>query len=183
MNKNNLLAATVAILLLQYCPISLRAGEHKTGIKTKYNSTIWKSTGFIQNTGHFTDIPGIEGKALFGIDNPNETIIFTNKGVNFIYTVPDLKKGKTPIQTITEKLEKEREGDRYKDEDDNILVKQKFNIVSMHWKGADPNVQVIAEDILPEIYYTNHPGEKIPYKSSIYKKITYKNLYPGIDVE
>ena len=40
---------------------------------------------FIKNNGQYTGINGVDGDALFGVDNSQEQIIFTNSGVNYVY--------------------------------------------------------------------------------------------------
>ncbi len=146
MRKINLVAATISLAIMLSSAITLQAQALKQGFKIDP----YKATGFIENTGQLTGIPGVKGTVFFALDNTEETILFTNKGLEFIYTVPVLHGGKSPIQTITEKMDKEKKekgekGDKYRDENDDILLKQKFNITSMHWKNSNPNVQVIAE--------------------------------------
>ncbi len=56
----------------------------------------------------------------------------------------------------------------------------------MFWDGSNPNVQIIAEEETHDYHtysYEENGESKNVSKARGYKKITYKNLYPNIDVE
>ena len=60
-----------------------------------------------------------------------------------------------------------------------------MDVVNMNWENANPNVEVIASDRATEYFNYSYKvnGEfKDLNQIPAFKKITYKNLYPGIDV-
>ena len=63
--------------------------------------------------------------------------------------------------------------------------KKIFHLVSMDWQGANPDAEVIAEDPVT-YYYTygdrNDKSGKSTIKALAYNKITYRNIYPNIDI-
>jgi hypothetical protein len=59
------------------------------------------------------------------------------------------------------------------------------HIVNLQWLNANASAEVVAAEQVPD-YYTYHTGNGIDVttiKASTYKKLLYKNLYPGIDME
>ena len=168
---------TIRILSLLLLPaFAFASSKPKSKVTEKYNVAIYKSKAFIENSGQLTGIPGISGEAVFQVDNPGEQIIFTKQGVNYLYQVPVPKK-KTPLRNLFGKEKEETETGKEE------MAPQAFNIVSMQWKDANPNVKVIAEDPINEIYFVRNYNSDVSYKCRQFKKITYKDLYPGIDVE
>ena len=172
-NKYSTFRILAFAILLFFPTLITGSNGNESSSKKKSPSTIsLQSKIFIENSGQLTNIEGIEGRALFGINNPGEQIVFTNKGINFIYSIPEKEITKDPFPN--KKNEK-------KEEEQQLNFKR--NIISIKWANANPNVQIIAEELTTEIYYYRNPSSNEPYRCKGYKKITYKNLYAGIDLE
>ena len=120
---------------------------------------------FVENTGQFdTAFPGI--KIYFEAKLGSVGAFFTSKGI--IYKHGEIEK---------------LDFDGGKDPDQNGAPKKSYYYLTSTWEGANANVSVDAsqEDKL-SYYYTYSKGYYDTYYANVYKKITYHNLYPGIDV-
>ncbi len=140
---------------------------------------------FIENKGQFQINGKSENKAkvLYAVDNGPVKIYFTAKGLTYSF----LKKWKK--EEDKDQMEKEgKEGKSHAElEAEERQMKFTTDVVDMIWQGANPNAQLVAEDITPD-----YQSYSIPQKNSkpininhinSYRKLIYKNLYPGIDVE
>ncbi|MFH0895300.1 MAG: gliding motility-associated C-terminal domain-containing protein [Bacteroidota bacterium] len=126
---------------------------------------------FIENKGQFDR----KGKApcndiLYAIDLGSMDVFFTRTGIAYridsLYKNPTRKKG------------------------DSTKPKRlwKTQLIEMKWENANPNVQVVASGVTND--YHNY-GMLKPDRSKVYSidnvkaytKLTYKNLYPGVDLE
>ncbi len=135
---------------------------------------------FIENKGQFDFAAQHKEPVLYGVESGNTRIYFTKKGLIFC-----LKKK----QRVNWEEEKERE--REKAISGKLLKKeQKFNLeesydfIEATWHHANPNteIQVINKTNDYYTYPTDRTsGEAI--KAQAFRKLLYKNLYPGIDVE
>ncbi len=123
---------------------------------------------FIENKGQFDKLDGLNKSDIrFVIDN-SAKIYFTPKGLTYKFT---------KIETESE------DSDEEKNEKKEGKYKIEYQYVHMEWIGANINTQIIAGE-KSEGYYCF--GDEKNTKTVIangYKKITYKNLYPNIDVE
>lgn len=122
---------------------------------------------FIKNSGQFDHLLHAKEKASYVI-NSSDQVLFNNSGYTWI---------------INKRAENENEGivkgvKGQKAEDKRI---ESYS-VSMSWEGASPNAQLIAEEET-EGYYTYADETFRNLKAKGYKKLIYKDLYPGIDVE
>jgi gliding motility-associated-like protein len=118
---------------------------------------------FIENKGQYKDIDG--NKVEFAIDNGLEKIYFTNKGL--VYEL-------TKVYPITE-----RQRERLEKGDPDAIKPNKLYFVNMNWIGS--NSGIVIEPDEKQSYYMTY-GEK-ELNSWAFKKITYKNVYKGIDIE
>jgi len=146
--------------------------SQQTSANTNWTVARSTSQSFIKNHGQYEQRhPALNGKNIqFAIDGGTTMIYFSPKGVTYHLNNYEKNKNRT-------------KGDHTKPR----LVTQ-HDIFSMEWINANPNVQILSEDQQTAYYgysfYTeNHqPGAPLHHVLS-YKKITYKNLYPSIDVE
>ncbi|MCC6691395.1 MAG: SprB repeat-containing protein [Bacteroidia bacterium] len=67
-------------------------------------------------------------------------------------------------------------------EEEERNAKAETYCIRMNWEGADPNAQIIAEEEA-EGYYTYGVEGFTNLKAKGYRKLIYKNMYPGIDIE
>jgi gliding motility-associated-like protein len=137
---------------------------------------------FIENQGQF-QIPKSNENVLFSYDGGSTKIYFTKNGIsyNFIKALPKESDEDMADEKFTTPEEwKEKEAEEHR-------VEYLKDAVSMHWQNANPDVEVLAYDVTPD-YYCYYINNKDGSKKNLnhvkgYKKIVYKNLYPGIDVE
>ncbi|HOY31350.1 MAG TPA: PKD domain-containing protein [Bacteroidales bacterium] len=125
---------------------------------------------FLENKGQFdvrAKLPG--SQILYGIDHTNFQVYFTKQGLTYHLNTkirnPERKKGDT---TKPKKL-------------------TISDFVHMSWLGANPNPEIVADELTPDYQtYSMLSKDRKSYYDirniKGYKKITYKNLYPGIDV-
>jgi hypothetical protein len=126
---------------------------------------VFGTRNFIENKGQYD-------KALNGnytieavLDNGAEKIYFTTEGL-----VYELVK-KFPL---TEKQREAMEKDKH-----STIKPPKIYHVNMSWLNAQPNIRV--EKSEKQSHYFTYGEAK--YNSYAYKKLTYKNVYPHIDIE
>ena len=127
---------------------------------------------FIENIGQYgTKLTGYEnmGAIQYGFEGFNMPVLFTSKGLIHL---------QRKIEKITH-LEKERlEKQGLPEEEIERRNKITDRVVTMEWAGANPDVEIAAEN-KTAFYYTYGMLSK---KAFGYKKITYKNIYPGVDI-
>jgi large repetitive protein len=144
-----------------------------------------KSHAFVPNYGQFSDIPGLEKKEiLFGMEGNGTEIYFTHTGL--IYRISDR------VRVSEREFEEYRESHFVAEAQEERMEREhafyitKTVLVEMNFEGCDPNAQLVSEDQTG--FYFNYFRPLIDRENVIgqvygFKKITYKNLYPGIDVE
>lgn len=142
---------------------------------------------FIENKGQFY-IPGSDEKVLYAYEGNSTRIYFTAKGVtySFLKTWPKEKEEKMKrIERRMGYIDRPEEWRKIKKEE----LKQNYetDVVNFVWENAATNVQLIAERKTSNYYsYSSRTVDgKMTNENFIeaFEKITYKNLYPGIDVE
>ena len=127
---------------------------------------------FIENRGQF-DISGFSNPVLYAYDNGPTRVCFSKNTVSFNFV---------KITLNQESEDKEEYLERDKNKSDH-----QFDVVKFTWEGSDPNATIVADNIIPSYFsytFKNSLG-KDTNQNYIpgFKKITYKNLYPNIDVE
>lgn len=123
---------------------------------------------FIENNGGQFDSKESKGeKVYFKTRIEGEDIYFTNKGI--IYRRDTLVHD-NKLQAI-----ENEDKDRLDSKIDHISTE-------IHWVGADTTAIILPEDKV-NFYYTWSPDLNHTIISHAYKKLVYKNLYPGIDAE
>ena len=130
------------------------------------NSDVFGTRNFIENKGQFTNPVGKE-KILFVYDHLGEKISFTSKGLIYEFVKP-------PVQKKINPSEQEEEEEEEKEE--KPLVKAH---VLMNWLDANATVEVNSSD--KQSHYFTYGYKE--HNSSVFKKITYKNIYNNIDIE
>ncbi|HOY31351.1 MAG TPA: gliding motility-associated C-terminal domain-containing protein [Bacteroidales bacterium] len=125
---------------------------------------------FLENKGQFDNRDKLSGsQILYGIDHTYFQVYFTKQGLTYHLNTkirnPERKKGDT---TKPKKL-------------------TVSDFVRISWLGANPNPEIVAEEMMPDYQTYSMLGKDRKSYYDIrnikgFKKITYKNLYPGIDV-
>lgn len=144
---------------------------------------------FIENKGQFF-YEDANSEILYGICGQGANIYFTSTGLIYHGEKFDIINTKSPDynQTSGEYIKEPKNsptGKKIKEDKYKKIIAYNASI-NIEWLYANPNVKLVAED--PVKGYFNYMNEKDPLEKSIYyakafKKLIYKDLYPGIDVE
>ena len=144
-----------------------------TTAQTEYNKTVWQAKTksqktFIENKGQFSDINA--QKILFANFDNAEEFYFTAQGLIIkLDTVLDKKPWPKKVLDIFDK-EKETEREYFKETSYYLYAE---------WQNTNNDVNIESSNQV-EGYYTFGLDKSI---SNGFKKITYKNIYPNIDIE
>ncbi|MFZ1529423.1 MAG: SprB repeat-containing protein [Ferruginibacter sp.] len=127
---------------------------------------------FVKNIGQYGErMKGFEemGKIQYGYEGLGMPVLFTAKGLIHLHR-------KTEKISHEEEEKLERQGVPEED------IERRKNItdrtITMEWLNANRDVEIIATD-QKQAYHTYG---LLPDKAYGYKKITYKNIYPGVDL-
>ncbi len=126
---------------------------------------------FIENKGQFDGRDKLkDSEIIYGIDQSSVQIFFTKQGLTYFLN--------TKVKNINRK--------KFDTTQPKRLIVSDF--IHMTWEGANPNPEIVPEDMASayQTYSMLSKDRKSYYDIRNirgYKKITYKNLYPNIDVE
>lgn len=138
---------------------------------------------FVENVGQFDGRGNKLGAnaIVYGVRQNGVEIYFTSGGVIFRHD---------EIQRVSENDEYEHDGHR--DSKDGIgseserPPRSEIHMMNLQWIASNKDVKILAEDKVDN-YFTyaglNSESGKHTLKANAYKKITYKNIYQGIDAE
>jgi len=121
---------------------------------------------FIENQGQFKEKQD-GGTIMYGFTSEEVKVYFTSSGLVYHY------------DKITPS--KEKGGD-----EEHQKTEVKPESVYMQWEGANANVKIVTEETQSSYFTYADPSDSksiLTFKAAAYKKIIYKNLYPGIDAE
>jgi gliding motility-associated-like protein len=177
------------------CIFMASATTEKTS--TGWIATLANDKVFIENKGQFdVRYKPTDRKVLFAIQQSSKLIYFTDKGITYhLYNVmPNAEKLDDWQEELKERKEKyfrkfeEGNNEPHVREKEELRYKISNDFVTVTWVNSNANVQVIASDAASD--YHNYGMYAADGKTSYsinkvqgYKKLVYKNLYPGIDVE
>jgi gliding motility-associated-like protein len=125
---------------------------------------------FVENKGQFDSENNIpENKIKYGVREGGTFVYFSTKGLLY-------RHDEYPVITEEqkEKLE-DLKGKRLERMFEKLKVKT--TIVNVEWEGANPNTTIESEDKVFDYFCYGS------IKANGFKKITYKNIYPKIDLE
>jgi gliding motility-associated-like protein len=125
---------------------------------------------YIQNVGQYGEsYAGCErmGKILYGYEGIGAPVLFTSKGIIHIQRMPK--------KLSYEEIERQERAGKGKPEEHAAFVEK---YISIEWLNANQHPEIIAEEM--ESAY--HVYGMLQQKAYAFKKIIYKELYPGIDV-
>ena len=131
-----------------------------------------KEKSFIENIGQYGDSLSNAfnmGKTLFGYEGLDMPVLFTSKGLIHIH-----RKVIAPSHEERERMERQKIPVEEINKKTTVIDKY----ITLEWVGANPNVQITSEDST-QAYHTYG---MLQIKARSFKKITYHDLYPGIDV-
>jgi gliding motility-associated-like protein len=127
---------------------------------------------FIKNIGQYGDTMAEHvnmGSIKYGYEGNDMLVLFTSKGLIHLH-----RKIKRPSEK--EEKEMERKGIPEEEIEKKVTITEK--VIKMEWLDANPNTEIIAEEQTTDY----HTYGLLKDKAYGYRKIIYKNLYPGIDV-
>ncbi len=146
---------------------------------------------FIENKGQF-NLNKAGAPVLYAYDNGPSMIYFTSQGLHYTFIKRWQKEKGDEKERARERSREQMEG--YKDageiaekEKEEHEMEMKSDRISCWWENANPNPEVIATDPLTD-YFSYSFFDRSGVAKNVnfipgYKKLTYKNLYPNIDVE
>ena len=129
---------------------------------------------FIENVGQYGENYPVYpemGKILYAYEGFGIPVLFTEKGIIYLHR-------KVVGPTLTEIEKEERRKHKKKSEEEIEELKVVDRAITMSWLDKSVNTEVIAEGLTEE-YHTYGLSSA---KARAYTKITYKNLYDGIDL-
>lgn len=128
---------------------------------------------FIQDNGQFDGLNNLPGSdILYAVDNDGSRIYFTPQGLTYRFNKPDKQSAAAD----------ENQKDENKEEE-NQEVKTIPVFVQMQWEGANPQVIIEAGNKVNDYYtYLDERKKNGTIVANAFLQITYKNLYPNIDV-
>ena len=168
------LCTLVAVFL--FSAVLVQGQEMKSEWKAKLES----SKLFIENYGQFSN-KVVDGDVLYAYDDGNTVIYFTKKGVTYAFLKTWPKEKPTENGGFASLDDwKGQEGRKSK-------LDYQADWASFEWENANPSAEVIVSDEATEFFsysFKDNTG-KLTDKNNIrgYRKLTYKNIYPNIDVE
>ena len=153
-----------------------------TFAQSKWTVSPFDQKVFIENKGQFNGENGNESKKiLFETKSGGVDLCFTANGLTYKHdeSVARMREEKEALEK-GQPNRKENE-----EEEERETMKSIPSYFSIEWVGSNPNTEIIAEEPV-SFYYTYGSAGKdanSTIKANAYKKIIYKNLYPGIDAE
>ena len=148
----------------------------QTSLTTKSLSSLKvtdaSNQSFIENIGQYgATVPGYSemGTVKFGYENFNMPVLFTSKGLIHL---------QRKIEKISHKEEERLERQGIPEDEIENQKKLTDRIILMEWIGSDPDVTIVSS----EKTLAYHTYGTLSAKANGYRKLTYKNIYPGIDI-
>ncbi len=150
-----------------------------------------KQKVFIENLGQFHIASQPQSKVKYAYDGGSTMLYFTSTGITYSFLKTWKKEEK---EDGKEKKEREYEaikkGKSHQEmEREEGKLNYSVDVISMLFENSNPNAEIIAEESTPDYYsytfkdFNNHYKEKNINFIKAFKKITYKNIYPNIDIE
>jgi gliding motility-associated-like protein len=173
---------SLILLFFSFSTYLLFAQETSSSWTAEYK----KSRNFIENVGQFDEFETKEtGKIKYAIDFGETRIFFGVKGIRYSF----LEAKKIPKQE-REALKQElvNNVDEYK-QHERLVGKFLFKSDDVHmgWLGSSSQTELTGEGLTSDYHnysYQNRQGELVGASfAKGFKKLFYRNLYPGIDVE
>ncbi len=115
---------------------------------------------FIENNGQFDGEINSSEKILYGVRLGYIAMYFTPHKIFYRYD----KSTSVPLSQLK-----------------NSTIHTETYFLTAEWQDASPLVSIVAQDEKPD-YYTYGKGSNGTIRANIFKQITYKDIYPGIDI-
>ncbi len=175
-----------SILFLVFISSTLVGQKNTT---SSWSKEFGYQQSFIENKGQFV-IPNSFGNpspVLFAVDHGGTKIYFTARGITyaFIETTKKQKDAREIAREREEEFKNPEDHARHEKEEHQLNVKA--DQVTMLWQNANSNTEIVADEATTDYhnYYFKQASGEYKNVSNIkgYKKITYKNIYPNIDID
>ncbi len=130
---------------------------------------------FIENRSQFDSRDRLAGKILFGVDQAPLQIYFSKTGLTYRFDKREKKEIEKKAVRDAKEYEELEKAER--------SVKITTALVHLEWVDANPSAELEAEEQTE--YYHSYQVSKDVNITNIhsFKKLLYKDLYPGVDVE
>ncbi len=155
-------------------------GEKKGPVK-KWSADPFNHQVFVENRGQFDKVLKTNDPVLFYAMVGGAKLYFTPKGVVYEYDEKIIDKRATEAEEKREEGAKKGEEKEKKGKEAEVRYKTVPHFMSSYWQGANAKVILSAEEEQTN-YYTYGIDENRTIKANLFKKITYNNIYPGIDL-
>ncbi len=165
----------IALLLLFNIPVFSQnpsLGVTKLTLSKLSNGLINSQNIFIENIGQYGEsMTGYTkmGNIKYGFEGFDMPVLFTTKGLIHL---------QRKIEKLSDQEERKLEKKNTPEEEIERKRKVTEKFITMEWLGANPQPEIIAEETTTDY----HTYGLLKGKARGFKKITYKDLYSGIDL-
>jgi gliding motility-associated-like protein len=161
-----------SILLALLCNNFLTWGQVQPKVLSNLKQTFNSAGSFIENIGQY-------GKTYKGHENMDTILLgYEGLGMPILFTKKGVIHFQRKVENISHKEKEKLEKNGLPEEEIERKKIVTDRAITMEWIGANANVEIIKE----EKTYDYHTYGLFTEKAYGYKKITYKNLYNGIDL-
>lgn len=146
--------------------------EH-SNVSTNWSVDPFNFNLFVKNEGQFNELnTKVGNEIIYAVEEPQMMAYFTKKGVT--YKITEIVSGDEESEKAYKNYNEE--------EDDKPSVKEKY--LTLEWLNANSDVYIQAEDKADAYFnYGTTDNNNVVNFVKAFRKITYKNLYDGIDLE
>jgi gliding motility-associated-like protein len=175
---------TKCFKLIFVCFLLLSFSSYSQNTGNSWNAKFDYSKAFIENLGQFNNTK-ITEPVLFAVDNGSTMIYFTKKGItySFLKRWPKM----TPEEKKIRKQNRKTLNDWKQLEIDEKIMDYNTDVVSFNFLEANPKVKIITYDQTSDYHNYNVKQKDGSFKTinkiKAYRKVTYKSIYPNIDIE
>lgn len=163
LHKRNVIAAALFFIF---------TGIHAQQVKTNWQVNAFQACSFVENRGQFNELKGKAYSDIrYAVKLQGGYLFFTPSGLSWRYA-------------FSEKAEAEHKRRFFgKSQRTGEEFKTTLHEMRMEWEGANKHPEIIAEAQTPDYYtYGVSKNGQESIRASAFEKLTYKNLYPGIDL-
>jgi gliding motility-associated-like protein len=148
-----------------------------------WSASVFQSKAFIENKGQFDLRTGDNSTILYSAQIGDE-VLFTPQGPVYCLFKPEKMTDKERERAL-KKTRKEKEGREKEEEEEMSANILRRSFVRMEWVGGNASPKIVAEDKLTEYWNYTDPRDRNRSINNCagFRKLVYKNVYPGIDVE
>ena len=168
----NVLKQFACFWIVFYSLITLTSTAQPRVVNAGWTSDPFANREFIENKGQFTAADNLSNrKILFAVNSDGVRIYFDSHGLIWRHDIYKKADGLSTSGSI--------DVDEQKGRVEKCIIK-------MEWEGGNPDVEIIPGEKLSYYYTYPDPSDRSDLKTiiaGVYKTITYKNIYPNIDVE